>query len=90
MGLLLRSGGRRPALALADVLLVSDLDEEVFQRADLAAQLAELPALPRGDREHLAAQVRPVYDLYPRSIDMGWDLPDLRAVGGRNDLLGRI
>jgi hypothetical protein len=40
--------------------------------------------------DYLVTQVRGEYDLVPRSIDMGWELPDLREIGGRNDLYGRI
>lgn len=40
--------------------------------------------------DYLVTQVRPVYDLYPRSIDMGWEFPDLREIGARNDLHGRL
>lgn len=40
--------------------------------------------------DYLAIQVRPFYDLYPRSLNVGFELPDLEALGARNDLFGRI
>jgi len=40
--------------------------------------------------DYLVTQARPVYDLYPRSIDMFWELPDLREPGARNELHGRL
>ncbi len=40
--------------------------------------------------DYLISETRPAYDLVPRSIDMLWELPDLREIGGRNELHGRL
>lgn len=40
--------------------------------------------------DYLISEVRPAYDLVPGSIDMLWELPDLKQVGGRNELHGRL
>ncbi len=40
--------------------------------------------------DYLVTEVRSVYDLYPGSIDMSWEFPDLRRAGARNDLHGRL
>jgi len=40
--------------------------------------------------DYLISETRPAYDLVPGSIDMLWELPDLREIGGRNELHGRL
>lgn len=40
--------------------------------------------------DYLISETRPAYDLAPGSIDMLWELPDLREIGGPNDLHGRL
>jgi len=40
--------------------------------------------------DYLISEARPAYDLVPGSIDMLWELPDLREIGGRNELHGRL
>lgn len=40
--------------------------------------------------DYLIYETRPAYDLIPGSIDMLWELPDLREIGGRNELHGRL
>jgi len=40
--------------------------------------------------DYLISETRPAYDFVPGSIDMLWELPDLREIGGRNELHGRL
>jgi len=40
--------------------------------------------------DYLISETRPAYDLVPGSIEMLWELPDLREIGGRNELHGRL
>jgi hypothetical protein len=40
--------------------------------------------------DYLISETRPAYDLVPGSIDMLWELPDMREIGGRNELHGRL
>lgn len=40
--------------------------------------------------DYLISETRTAYDLVPGSIDMLWELPDLREIGGRNELHGRL
>ena len=40
--------------------------------------------------DYLISETRSAYDLVPGSIDMLWELPDLREIGGRNELHGRL
>ncbi len=40
--------------------------------------------------DYLISETRPAYDLVPGSIEMLWELPDIREIGGRNELHGRL
>jgi hypothetical protein len=40
--------------------------------------------------DYLVEQSRKIYNLYPRSLDMEWEIPSIKSVGARNDFLGRI
>ena len=40
--------------------------------------------------DYLISETRSFFDLVPGSIDMLWELPDLREIGGRNELHGRL
>lgn len=40
--------------------------------------------------DYLISETRSIFDLVPGSIDMLWELPDLREIGGRNELHGRL
>jgi hypothetical protein len=40
--------------------------------------------------DYLATQIRSAYDLHPRSLDLAWELPDLREIGAHNELHGRL
>jgi len=65
-------------------------------REEGGARFLEIDLLPTTTHaadiweDYLVTQVRPAYDLAPRSIDMGWEFPDLRKIGARNDLHGRL
>jgi hypothetical protein len=40
--------------------------------------------------DYLAVQIRPIYNLYPRSLNIISELPNLEALSARNDLHGRL